>query len=43
VVQRDQGDVKYSGTYVDSDDPKRQRIIFITEAGRQIVVGVSVP
>lgn len=42
VVQRDQGNEKYRGTYVDSDDPNRQRIIFITEAGRQIVVGVSI-
>jgi uncharacterized protein (TIGR03437 family) len=42
VVHRDQGDVRYTGTYVDSDDPNRQRIIFITEEGRQIVVSVSV-
>ena len=37
----------YKGTYVESDDPnqlnpKRQRIIFVSPAGRQIVVGVDV-
>jgi len=43
TVQKEQGPEIYRGTYVDSDDPKRQRIIFITEAGRQIVVSVAVP